>query len=39
VRAYPTIYVLDSAADIRARDITALSLPEVVEKLLVESTK
>jgi peroxiredoxin len=39
VQAYPTIYVLDSAGVIRARDISAVNLADLVEKLLAESAK
>jgi thiol-disulfide isomerase/thioredoxin len=39
IQAYPTIYILDSAGVIRARDISAGTLPDLVEKLLAESVK
>jgi peroxiredoxin len=39
VQSYPTIYVLDSAGVIRARDIAAGSLSEQIDRLLAKSAK
>jgi peroxiredoxin len=39
VQTYPTIYLLDSAGVIRARDIGAASLAEQIDKLLAASVK
>jgi len=39
VQAFPTIYVLDAGGVIRARDLGAIDLPEVVGRLLKETSK